>query len=208
MHISDGIMAPQVWAPLAVAGAAVVGLAARAARKRLADESIPLVGLMGAFVFAIQMLNFPVAVGVSDHIVGAGLLAIVFGPSVAVLCMSAVVVIQVLLFGDGGIAALGANVCDMAVISVLTAWAVHRAFRRAWPNFAVWAGTFAGVMAGSMGAAAWVMLSQPYGLKFLGAMMATHAVSGAVEMIVTVAVVNVLVSADVIKGGAPEVASA
>jgi len=157
---------------------------------------------MGAFVFALQMVNFPIAAGVSDHVVGAGLLAVVFGPGVAVLCMAAVVTIQALVFGDGGIAALGANVVDMAVLSTLTAWAVYVALKIRFPNGAVFAATVLGVLAGAGGAAAWVMLSQPYGGKFLAAMMVTHLVSGLVEAAVTLAVVKALRAARLVPGAA------
>jgi cobalt/nickel transport system permease protein len=200
MHIPDGILSPQVWVPLAAAGGGAVLVAARAARRRLAEESVPLVGLMGAFVFALQMVNFPIAAGVSDHIVGAGLLAVVFGPSVAMLCMAAVVTIQALVFGDGGIAALGANVVNMAVLSTLTAWTIHRALNPLLPNAAVVTATVLGVLAGTAGAAAWVMLSQPYGGKFLGAMMVTHFVSGLVEAAVTLAVVKALRASGLVPG--------
>lgn len=207
MHIPDGVLEPRVWAPLCAVSASAVALAARAARRRLADESIPLVGLMGAFVFALQMVNFPIGAGVSDHIVGAGLLAIAFGPGIAVLAMSAVVVIQAMLFGDGGVAALGANVFDMAVASVLVAFVAHRALAprlpAAYARAAVAAATFAGVMAGAAGAAAWIMLSKPYGTKFLVAMALTHAVSGAVEAIVTAEVVRVLRAADMLPEREP-----
>ncbi|MBM4355462.1 MAG: hypothetical protein FJ109_17020 [Deltaproteobacteria bacterium] len=206
MHIPDGILSTHVWVPLAAGGVGAVALAARAARKRLAEESVPLIGLMGAFVFALQMLNFPIAAGVSDHVVGAGLLAVIFGPSVAMLCMAAVVTIQALVFGDGGIAALGANVVNMAVLSTLTAWAVYHALKERLPNVAVVAATLLGVLAGAGGAAAWVMLSQPYGAKFLGAMVLTHFVSGMVEAAVTLAVVKTLRAAGLVPGVAKEVA--
>jgi cobalt/nickel transport system permease protein len=148
------------------------------------------------------MVNFPIAAGVSDHIVGAGLLAVVFGPSLAVLCMAAVVCIQALVFGDGGIAALGANVVNMAVLSTLTAWAVHRALRRLVPSAAIFLAALLGVLAGAAGAAAWVMLSQPYGLKFLGLMLLTHLASGVVEAVVTLSVVKALQATGLVRAAA------
>ncbi len=192
MHLPDGVLTPQVWLPLAGAGALAVGLAARVARARFEEQSVPLVGLMGAFVFALQMLNFPVAGGVSDHVVGAGLLAVVFGPALAVLCMAAVVTLQALLFGDGGVTALGANVIDMAVLSTLVAWAVHRLLTPVNRSLAVLAGTLLGVLAGAAGATLWVVLSQPYGAKFVAVMLGTHLVSGLVEAGATLAIVRAL----------------
>ena len=208
MHIPDGVLKPEVWVPLGAAGATAVAVAARAAKKRLADESIPLVGVMGAFVFALQMLNFPVMGASSDHIVGAGLLAVVFGPSIAVLCMAAIVTIQALLFGDGGIAALGANVVDMAVLSVIVAWATHRVLSPKMPTASVVVATLAGVLAGALGASVWVMMSLPYGWKFIGIMVVTHAASGAVEAMVTVAVVKYLRSVNLVRGAQEKVACA
>ena len=192
MHIPDGVLKPAVWAPLAAVSVVSVAVASAAARKRLEDQSIPLIGVMGAFVFAIMMLNFPIAAGISDHIVGGALLAIVLGPSVAVVSMAAIVTIQALIFRDGGIAALGANVFNMAIVSTLVSYLIYRALARALPRASVVIGTFLGVMAAATCAAAWVMLSQPYGLKFFLAMELTHAVSGAVEAVVTLAVVKAL----------------
>jgi len=192
MHLPDKLLSPEVWIPLAGVSAATVGICAHRAKARLADRSIPLVGVMGAFVFVLQMINFPIAAGVSDHIIGAALLAIIFGPSIAVLGMSAIVVIQALLFGDGGITALGANVCDMAVIPVFAAWAVYGALRRFQHEAAVAIATFAAVALGAAAVSAWVMLSQPYGARFFATMMLMHAVSGGVEAFVTVAVIGAL----------------
>jgi len=199
MHIPDGVLKGEVWAPLAAVSLVAVGIAARSAGKKLEGESIPLVGLMGAFVFALQMLNFPVAAGISDHIVGGALLAVVFGPSIAILCMTAIVTIQALVFGDGGIAALGANVFNMAILSTLAAYAIYRALSKALPKASVVVATIAGVLAGATGAALWVILSQPYGVKFFGAMILTHLVSGAVEAVVTLAVVQYLRTANLIR---------
>lgn len=192
MHIPDGILAPAVWAPLAGVSAVGVAAAARAAKSKLESESVALVGVMGAFVFALQMLNFPIAGGISDHIVGGALLAIVFGPGIAVLSMTAIVTIQALVFQDGGIAALGANVFNMAILSVLVSYGVYKLFAGRLTTVAVLLATFVGVLAGATGAAVWVMLSQPYGTKFFLAMVLTHAVSGAVEAVVTLAVIKAL----------------
>ena len=199
MHIPDGVLRPEVLIATGAVSVAAVGVAAARARARLEDESIPLVGLLGAFVFALQMINFPIAFGVSDHIVGAGLLAIVFGPAIAVVAMAAIVTLQALLFGDGGVAALGANVLNMAVVSVLTAWVIHRALARTAPRSAVIVATLAGALAGALGATAEVMLSQPYGAKFLAAMALTHMASGLVEAVATLAVVKALAGAGLVR---------
>jgi cobalt/nickel transport system permease protein len=192
MHLPDKLLGPEVWIPLCGVSAATVGICAHRAKAHLADRSIPLVGVMGAFVFALQMINFPIAAGVSDHIIGAALLAIVFGPSIAVLAMAAIIVIQALLFGDGGITALGANIFDMAIVPVFAAWAIYGVLRRVQHEAAVAAATVAAVLLGAAAAAGWVMLSQPYGATFFAAMMLMHCVSGGVEAFVTVAVIGAL----------------
>jgi len=199
MHISDGVLKPEVWIPLAAVSAAAVGIAARAAKKRFDDENIAVVGVMGAYVFALQMLNFPIGREVSDHIVGAALLAIVFGPGIALLAMAAIVTIQALVFVDGGVTALGANVFDMGILSTVAAYALYRALKGAWPNAAVVVATMGAVLAGAAGAAIWVILSGMYGVKFFGLMMGLHTLSGIVEAIVTLATVKALQKAGLMK---------
>src|SRR5579872_6568297 len=110
MHIPDGFLATPVWATLDVAAAPAVGYLARRAQQGLEQSKVPLLGVMGAFVFAAQMINFPVGMGTSGHLVGAALLAIVLGPSAAALVMTAILLVQAFVFQDGGIVVLGANV--------------------------------------------------------------------------------------------------
>ena len=197
MHIPDGLLRPELVAGLGAVSVAGVAVAARRAGRELEEKSVPLVGVMGAFVFALQMLNFPLAAGVSDHIVGGALLAIVMGPSVAVLAMAAILVIQAFVFADGGVAALGANVFNMAIVSVLSAWLLHRFLKSRLGSAAVLVATFVAVLLGSAAAALEIIASQPYGLKFFGLMAGTHAVSGAVEAVVTLAVVKALATSKV-----------
>ena len=126
MHIPDGFLTPPVWLTLDAISAPVI---AWAARRRPDAESVsdlrqtPLLGVMGAFVFAAQMVNFPVAFGASGHLLGGTLLSVVLGPSAAVLTMSAIVALQALLFQDGGVLALGANILNMAFLGVLAGYA-------------------------------------------------------------------------------------
>src|SRR6185295_7957776 len=116
MHIPDNFLSPPVWATLdAIAAPAVITMARRA-QKGFEDNKIPLLGVMGAFVFAAQMINFPVGVGTSGHLVGGALLAVTLGPAAASVTMTAILAIQALVFQDGGILALGANVFNMALI--------------------------------------------------------------------------------------------
>lgn len=124
MHIPDGYLSPAVLAALGAASVAGAGLAARRASQSLEESRVPLMGMAGAFVFAAQMINFPVAAGASGHLLGGALLAITLGTAPAAVVMTAILVIQALLFQDGGVLALGANVFNMGLAGVLAgAWA-------------------------------------------------------------------------------------
>ena len=125
MHIPDGFLSPPVWATLDLAAVPAVAWAMRRAQSDLAsldDRRIPLLGVMGAFVFAAQMINFPVGLGTSGHLVGGALLSITLGPAAAAIVMTAILILQALVFQDGGIVVLGANVINMAIAGVLAGY--------------------------------------------------------------------------------------
>jgi cobalt/nickel transport system permease protein len=126
MHIPDGFLS----APVALASAALamgtVGVACAGARRTQGPAAIARIGVTSAFVFAAQMINFPVWGGTSGHLVGGTLAAVLLGPSAAVVAMCAVLVLQCLVFGDGGLLALGANVLNMGVIHPLVGYALYR----------------------------------------------------------------------------------
>ncbi len=118
MHLPDGFLDART-ALLSIGAAAVgVGIALRQVRRALEPRQMPLLGLAAAFVFAGQMLNFPVAGGTSGHLVGGVLTAVLLGPSAAVLVMTCVLIVQCLMFADGGLLALGANIFNMGIVSV------------------------------------------------------------------------------------------
>ncbi len=126
MHVPDGfINAPTSLATGAFA-AAVVTVALRKASNELDEKTAPMAGLVAAFVFATQMLNFPVGAGTSGHLLGGTLAAVLVGPWTAILCMSVVLLTQSLLFADGGITALGTNITLMGIVTVAVGWAVFR----------------------------------------------------------------------------------
>ncbi|NIJ11302.1 cobalt/nickel transport system permease protein [Saccharomonospora amisosensis] len=130
MHASDGLLnAP---ASLLFGAVAVLGLAVATAgaRRDLDDRVAPMAGLVAAFVFATQMINFPVLPGVSGHLLGGALAAILVGPWVGALTVSVVVVLQALLFADGGLTALGANLTNMALLATIAGYLVALASRR------------------------------------------------------------------------------
>ena len=133
MHISDGIIdAPMsaVFGLLALAGVAVCAVKAR---DELDEKTAPMAGLVAAFIFAVQMLNFAVLPGVSGHLLGGALAAILVGPYIGALCVSVVLVVQALLFADGGLSALGLNVFNMALVTAFVAALLIRGFLRVLP---------------------------------------------------------------------------
>jgi cobalt/nickel transport system permease protein len=129
MHMSDGLInAPT---SLIFGGVAVIGMAVAmvGARRDLDDRTAPMAGLVTAFVFAVQMINFPILPGVSGHLLGGALAAILAGPYVGALCVGIVLVVQALVFADGGLTALGANITNMAVIGTAAGYLVAVALR-------------------------------------------------------------------------------
>src|SRR5689334_4519564 len=148
MHLPDGFLDAKT--ALISTGMAVtsVGLAVRQVGVILEPRRMPMLGLGAAFVFAAQMLNFPIAGGTSGHLVGGVLTAILLGPSAAVLVMTCVLIVQCLVFADGGLMALGANVFNMGIVNVcggyFTFRLLQRAFQMEHQRSAVFAAAFAG----------------------------------------------------------------
>ncbi|HYN66428.1 MAG TPA: energy-coupling factor ABC transporter permease, partial [Ornithinibacter sp.] len=126
MHVPDGFLDAPTSVGTAVVAAGVVALSLRRARRELDDRAAPLAGLVAVFVFAAQMLNFPVGAGTSGHLIGATLAAVLVGPATATLCLTVVLAVQSLLFADGGVSALGTNVLLMGVVAVWAGWGVFR----------------------------------------------------------------------------------
>src|SRR6187200_3103949 len=144
MHIPDGFLSPEIAAGTGVVAAGAVGHALRRADRTLDERAVPLLGVTGAFVFAAQMLNFPVAGGTSGHFLGAALAAVLLGPWMACLVLAVVLVMQAVVFADGGLTALGANILNMGVVSGLGAGVVLAAGRRVLPRTR---GAFLGLVA-------------------------------------------------------------
>jgi len=122
MHIPDGFLSTPVWAALDVAAAPAAGYIVRRAQREFEERKLPLLGVMGAFVFAAQMINFPIGGATSGHLVGSALLSYTLGPAAASVVMIAILAIQSLVFQDGGILALGANVFNMAIAGVIAGY--------------------------------------------------------------------------------------
>jgi cobalt/nickel transport system permease protein len=134
VHVPDGFLDAPTSVATGVVAAVGIGIALRGARRELDDRTAPLAGLVATFVFATQMLNFPVASGTSGHLLGGALAAVLVGPSTGLLCMAVVVLVQCLLFADGGITALGTNICLMGIVTVVVGWAVFRGAQAVLPK--------------------------------------------------------------------------
>ena len=134
MHVPDGFLDAPTSLGTAAVAALGVGLALRGARRELDDRTAPLAGLVAAFVFATQMLNFPVGAGTSGHLLGGALAAVLVGPWTATLSLSVVLIMQGLLFADGGLTALGTNITLMGLVGVWSGWLVFRAAQSVLPK--------------------------------------------------------------------------
>ena len=196
MHIPDGFLDAKTGLVAAIAATAGISLALRHAGRTLPERRVPLLGLAAAFVFAAQMVNFPVAGGTSGHLVGAVLATVLLGPSAAIVVMTAVVLLQCLMFADGGLTALGANLFNMALVAPLVGAAVYRCVRGRGATspvrtllaaaFAAWCATVAAALS-CAGQLAWSG-TVSWGLA-VPAMAGFHMVIGLVEAAITTLVV-------------------
>ncbi|MER7457619.1 energy-coupling factor ABC transporter permease [Micromonospora sp. NPDC126480] len=135
MHISNGIINGPVAAVFAAIALAAMAFAVLRGRQDLDDRLAPMAGLVAAFIFAVQMLNFPIfTAGVSGHLLGGALAALLVGPWVGALCVAVVLVVQALVFGDGGVAMLGLNITNMAVLGTAVAYLLIAALLRVLPR--------------------------------------------------------------------------
>ncbi|MFC9230579.1 energy-coupling factor ABC transporter permease [Streptomyces decoyicus] len=144
MHVPDGFINAPVSVATGAVAAVAVAVSLRGARRELAgagaggvagaERTAPLAGLVAAFIFAVQMLNFPVAAGTSGHLLGGALAAILVGPYTGVLCVSVVLLMQGVLFADGGLTALGVNITDMAIVTTVVAYALFRGLVKVLPR--------------------------------------------------------------------------
>ncbi|MER5909337.1 energy-coupling factor ABC transporter permease [Streptomyces sp. NPDC001982] len=134
MHVPDGFIDAPTSAVTGVVAAGALAVSLRGARRELDERTAPLAGLVAAFIFAVQMLNFPVAAGTSGHLLGGALAAILVGPYTGVLCVSVVLLMQSILFADGGLTALGVNITDMAIVTTVVAYAVFRTLVKVLPR--------------------------------------------------------------------------
>ena len=130
MHIPDGFLALNTWLPTWVISVGGIGYCVRRTSQLLKEKTVPLMGIMSAFIFAAQMLNFPVAGGTSGHLLGGVLAAVLLGPYAGAIVISVVLTAQCLIFQDGGLTALGANIFNMAIVGTIGGYFIYSAIHK------------------------------------------------------------------------------
>jgi cobalt/nickel transport system permease protein len=191
LHIPDGFLSLGVSLVCWLATIALLGLAVRRTQDDLGERQVPLMGVMAAFIFAAQMINFPVAGGTSGHLLGGALAAITLGPWGGMLVMACVIGVQALLFQDGGLVVLGANILNMGILTALIGYGLYRGVAR--QSLGVRLGVAAvaawlSVMAGALATALQLWLSGTAQLQVvIPAMLGVHALIGIGEALITVA---------------------
>ena len=202
LHIPDGFLSAGVAASCGLAAIAAVAWALRVANVELDEARVPLLGVLAAFIFAAQMLNFPIAGGTSGHFLGATLAAVLLGPWLACLVLAVVIVVQAFAFADGGVSALGANILNMGVLGALLAGYLVAGAGRLLPRTRVaflgaagvvsWLAVMTGATATSVELAASDTIPLATSLP---AMLGVHAVIGLGEAVITVAAVSAVLAA-------------
>ncbi len=191
MHIPDGFLTIIVSLFCWLITIGLLAVAVRKTNKILGEKQVPLMGIMAAFIFAAQMLNFPVAGGTSGHLLGGALAAIVLGPWAAMLVMTAVIAVQGLLFQDGGLIVMGANILNMGLLTAIVGYGLYRiASDKSTNTRLIAAGTAAwlSVMTGALATALQLWLSGTARLDIVvPAMLGVHVLIGIGEALITVA---------------------
>jgi cobalt/nickel transport system permease protein len=191
LHIPDGFLSIAVSIVCWAISAITISLAVSRSNKALGERQIPLMGVMAAFIFAAQMINFPVAGGTSGHLLGGALAAITLGPWAGMLVMTAVIAVQALLFQDGGLLVMGANILNMGLITVAIGYGLYRGVARAnrplkltVAGIAAWLSVMAGALFTSL--QLWLSGTSPLQIV-IPAMLTVHALIGLGEALITVA---------------------
>ena len=202
MHVPDGFMNVTMSAATGVISFGTLWAYIRSAKDLIADKFIALTGMMSALIFVLQMINFPIAAGTSGHLLGGALAVIVLGPRLGLICLSVVVIIQSLLFADGGLSALGVNVLNMAIVTSATSWFIVKY----WIKFIgknktsiVSVSVLAGILSVVFSSIAFTIqyaiggtISIPVGTVLL-AMVTTHFIIGFGEGVITALIVTLLI---------------
>jgi len=190
MHIPDGFLSPPVFLSAWVAALGGVGWALRRTRQALQDKMVPLMGVMAAFIFAAQMINFPVPGGTSGHLIGGVLAGVVLGPWAGTVVLALVLGVQCLVFQDGGLTALGANILNMALIGAWGGASLYALLRKLLPRAnrpaAAAVCAWASVVGSSAACAVELALSGTSPMRIvLPAMLAVHVLIGIGEAVIT-----------------------
>lgn len=194
MHIPDGFIDIQTSAAFAALAAIGVGAAIKGSRSQLEERTAPLAGLTAVFIFAVQMLNFPVAAGTSGHLLGGALAAVLVGPWAATLALTVVLLMQSFLFADGGLTSLGLNVFNMGIIGVWAGYAIFLLVRKILPKakssipIAAAIGGLISVPAAAIGFSIQYALGATATFSLstvLAAMVGTHILIGIGEAVIT-----------------------
>jgi len=201
MHVPDGFMNVTMSAATGLISFGTLWAYIRSAKNLIADKFIALTGMMSALIFVLQMINFPVAAGTSGHLLGGALAVIVLGPRLGLICLSVVVIIQSLLFADGGLSALGVNVLNMAIVTSATSWFIVKY----WIKFIgknktsiVTVSVLAGILSVVFSSIAFTIqyaiggtISIPVGTVLI-AMVTTHMIIGLGEGVITALIITLL----------------
>jgi cobalamin biosynthesis protein CbiM len=203
VHIPDGFIDIKTSAAFSAAAAIAVGGAVKGARNQLSEQSAPLAGLTAVFIFAVQMLNFPVAAGTSGHLLGAALAMVLVGPYAATLALSVVLIIQAFLFADGGLTALGLYIFNMGVVGVWASFGIFFILKKLLPKTksSIVVASFIAALLSVPAAAAGFVLQYAIGANatfsvstVLSAMIGTHVFIGIGEAIITALTVSAVLA--------------
>jgi cobalt/nickel transport system permease protein len=208
VHIPDGFLSAPVAVATGVVAVAAIAVAVKVTNRKMGEKQVPMMGVLAAFIFAAQMLNFPVAGGTSGHFLGAMLAAVLVGPWATILIMSSVLAVQSLVFQDGGLLALGANITNMGVIAVFGSYYIYKGIDALFKHTKAATLTGAGIGAwfslvlAALACAAELSISgtSPWALT-IAAMGGVHVLIGVGEGLITVAVLSLVMAtrADLLK---------
>lgn len=197
MHIPDGFLSTPVVLVMWIFTIIVVGYSIKKTNNQITERHIPLMGVLAAFVFAAQMVNIPVAAGTSGHFLGGVLVVIFLGPWIGTVIMTTVFIVQAVLFQDGGILALGANIFNMGVIGTVFGYVLYRGLSRILKKIMAAAVTaWIALVLSSLACAVELAISgaSPFHVV-VPAMVSIHSIIGIIEAVVTVVVISAVMKA-------------
>ncbi len=204
LHVPDGLLTPVVALATGVISIAVLAMALKQSGNELKDKQVPLAGLTAAFIFAGQMFNFPVAGGTSGHLLGGALAAVLLGPSMGAVVLGVVVLVQALVFADGGITALGINTLNMGIVTAFGGYALFVLLRKVFPASASGvvgatslAAGFSVILAAMAFSIEWLFgasVPVPFDTVF-GAMVGSHIAIGVGEAVISGLAISAVLAA-------------